>query len=442
MAITIIQQPQKISPNGNLNTWAFSSDNSNLVYCVLTMVKNQSNDIIAKKKVFPKPLGNILSIDVSPILRNLAESTLINNNEVVTVSKLPEYYLKIQEYIQDPVTGDITAGEESSGYSSYFFESEENVIDFYGYTSDKYNIQPYKGPDNTDPKAKFLTNQKPVKTITTQQKEFLKIFDLYRHGQKLKVSLYDGDNDLLLDVNIPIVWQDYTNVINLNVSPLVLFNHPLIKDTDEASITHTYKIVILDAWGYEISESRIYSMIESCQLREKNIIYKNSLGGFDSIIVNNSVETLTTTKTYINRSNTRNNMYSQDGKFFGLKDIINSNNTYSYTASSGYLDDYESNLAKELITSNKVYIGVVEFLVEISVDNKTYKVMQQHVNGFKRNRLDLQFTAPFSIQKLNAVINADDIALNNNPDTALYLALSNGDFVIDNEGNYVTLLRY
>ncbi len=438
MAITIIQEPQLISPNGNLNTWMFISDNPNLIYCVLTMTKAQSNDIIAKKKVFAKPLNNVLSVDVSNVLKNLAESVLVNNNEVITLSNLPEYYLKIEEFIIDPITGNITTGDSTTS-AKYFFESEENVIDFYGYTENKYNIQPYRGPEDTTPKAKFLTNQQSVKTITTQQMEFLKIFDLNGHGQNLKVSLYDGDNDLLLDVSIPIEREGGENVINLNVSPLTILNHPLIKDTDEASITHTYKIVIADSWNYEVSESRIYSMTESCQLRERNIIYKNAFGGFDSLIVNNATETLTTAKTYINRSNTRNNMYSQDGKFFSNKDVINSNNTYSYTASSGYLDDYESNLAKEVITSNKVYIGVEEFLVEVTVDNKSYKVMQQHLNGYKRNRLDLQYTAPFSLQKLVAVINANDIDLNNNPDSSLYLAVNTGDFVIDNWLNSVTL---
>ncbi|WP_313448241.1 hypothetical protein [Sphingobacterium sp.] len=403
------------------------------------MVKIQSNDIIAKKKVFPKPLSNVLSIDVSNVLKNLAESVLSNSNEVVTLTNLPAYNVTIQEFILEPITGDITAGDTTSEYSNYFFESEENVIDFFGYDSNKYNIQPYRGPEDTTPKAKYLTNQQQVKTITTQQKEFLKIFDLNRHGQKLKVSLYDADNDLLLDVSIPITRQASENVINLNVSPLAILNHPLIKDTDEANITHTYKVVILDYSDFEISESRIYTMQESCQLRERNIVYKNVLGGWDSIIINNSIETLTTAKTYINRPISRNNTYSQDGKFFGNKDVINTNNTYSYSASSGYLDDYESNLAKEVITSNKVYVGVEDFLVEISVDNKTYKVLQQHVNGFKRNRLDLQYTAPFSIQKLETVINANDIDLNNNPDSALYLAVNSGDFVIDNWLNSVTL---
>ncbi len=439
MAITIIKEPHTISPNGNLNTWMFSSDNPNLIYCVLTMTKAQSTDIIAKKKVFPKPLTNVLSVDVSNVLKNLAESILNNSNEVITLSNLPAYNVSIQEYTIDPATGNITAGDTINETDNYFFESEENVIDFFGYDSNKYNIQPYKGPSNTDPKAKFLTNQQQVKNITTQQKEFLKIFDLNRHGQKLKVSLYDSDNDLLLDVSIPISRQASENVINLNVSPLVILNHPLIKDNDEVNITHTYKVVVLDGSNNEVSESRIYTMQESCQLRERNIIFKNVLGGWDSIIVNNSIETLTTAKTYINRPISRNNTYSQDGKFFGNKDVISNNNTYSYTASSGYLDDYESNLAKEIITSNKVYIGVEEFLVEISVDNKTYKVLQQHVNGFKRNRLDLQYTAPFSIQKLQTVINANDIDLNNNPDSALYLAVNSGDFVIDNWLNSVTL---
>lgn len=424
MAITLIKKPHTISPNGNLNTWMFSSDNPNLIYCVLTMTKAQSTDIIAKKKVFPKPLTNVLSVDVSNVLKNLAESVLNNSNEVITLSNLPAYNVTIEEYTIDPNTGDITAGAKMNvAGDNYFFESEENGIEFMTYTSSRHNL-------NTDNKAKFLTNQQSVKTITTAQKEFLKIFDTKKVGKYVRIGFYDEFYDLVRSMEIPI--SNTGNVININLNPELLF-----AVEDDMLLVKMYKVTVLDSSKADISEPRVYNLIESCEKRERNIIFKNSIGGWDSIIVNNSIETLTTTKTYINRNT--NNTHTKDNKFYGNKDVINTNNTYSYTASSGYLDDYASNLAKEVITSNKVYIGVDDFMVEITVDNKTYKVLQQHVNGFKRNRLDLQYTAPFSIVKLQSVINAYDLEFNESPIPTNYLVVKNGDFVVDNIMSYITL---
>lgn len=429
--ITIIQQPPKISPNKNINAWVLNSNSNSFIYIIAEVTATITGTLITRKKAFPKPFSSNVVVELSSILESICESILLNSDELITKTNLPAYNIKFIEYVIDGAKGAITAsGSEVIKTNNYFFESQESIIDFASYTANKYNI------NTTDTKALFLTNQPALKNTTTLQKENLKIFDTSNIAKKIKISLYDSDNDLLKDVTIDIPVAG--NVINLNITPSIILNVEGIKDTDEAVITNIYKIVLLDATNKEVTDAVVVRMYNACSKKETNIVYKNSLGGWDSLIFNNKVETLAINKTYFNKQN-NSITYSQDGKYINNKELIKTDTTFTYTASSDLLGDYESKHIKELLTSNKVYAVVNDFYVEISVDNKSYKVLQRHVNSYKKNRLELSFTAPFSLDALEAI--ASDIILNDNPDASLYLAVNTGDFVIDNLLNSI-ILRY
>lgn len=431
MAINIIHRPHSINPNSNLNTWVVNSDNPNLIYVLVEVIEPTSNGIITIKKVYPKPLQTNIQFNLSDVLKNVCESVLIPNNELITVTKLPSYKLKITEYVVD-VNGNVIQGAVLNDSTiNYFFESQEGIIDYVGYTSNKYNIH------NGEDKAKFLTNDQTVKKITITQKEYLKIFNTNGIGKKALIQLYDTDGDFLESVTIGIPTTE-GNVINLNMTRDVLLNHPSINE-DTRTIVGQYKVTILSDTDVEVSESRLYIVYEdNCSMKETIIVYKNQLGGFDSVKFLNRVETVNVNKTYLNTSINKGITYSTDGKYLNNQDVIDTNVTTSYQAYSDFLSDYESKQIKQLLLSNKVYAVVGQFLVEITIDNKTYKVMQRHVNGGKKNRMDLNFTTPFSIDKLEEVINVNDIPLNNNPDPNYYLTV-NGDFVVDIYGRYITL---
>ncbi|KKX48344.1 hypothetical protein [Sphingobacterium sp. IITKGP-BTPF85] len=376
MALTIIQQPHNISPNSNINAWVLNSNNNNFIYVIAEITATITGTLITRKKIFPKPFSSNVVIELSSILESICESILLNSDELITKTNLPAYNITFKEYVIDSSTGVITAtGNDLIKNNNYFFESQENIIDFASYTANKYNI------NTTDTKALFLTNQPSLKNTTTLQKENLKIFDINNIAKKIKIMLYDSDNDFLKDflIDIPVAG----NVINLNITPSIVLNHPLIKNTDEALITNIYKIVLLDINNKEVTEPQIIRMLDACNKKETNIVYKNTLGGWDSLIFNSKIETIGINKTYFNKQN-NSITYSQDGKYVNNKELIKADTTYTYTASSDLLDDFESKQIKELLTSNKVYAVVNNLYVEISIDNKSYKVLQRHTNGYKK----------------------------------------------------------
>ncbi|MGJ1194571.1 hypothetical protein [Sphingobacterium siyangense] len=432
MAITIIKKPHQISPNGNLNIWMFTSDNPNLIYCVLTMYNATNNNIIAKKKVFKTPMTNYLSTSVTGVLENITESVLYDLGDLITLSNLPAYNVTIQEYTQDN-NNNVQAGDITIVAGTFFtFEGEINPLYFSTYNSDNYNI-------NSNTKAKFLTNSDSVKTITNKQKEYLKIFDVNKLARKINISLYDGDNDLIVSTSLEIVENNSKNVINIVASPAVIFALDSIKNNEDLELVEKYRIVLTDANNNEITESRVYNLVEGCEKKEKNIIYKNSIGGWDSILMYNTTETLGTAKTYLNTSISKNNEYSKDNKFFGKKELIDTNNTYTYTATTQYLTDYESVCCKELIISNKVYISIFNYFAEISIDNKTYKVLLKQNNGYKANRLELQYTASFSLLFVQSQLNANDIIFNNNPQLVNYLQVKDAEYVVTSALSNITM---
>ena len=105
MAITITNQPHNINPSGNANKWEFTTDSSQMIYCIVEVKEPITGKIIAKKKVYPKPLATTLSVDLSSVLTNVVESKLNNSNDVVTTSNLYAYELTITEYLINSSTG-------------------------------------------------------------------------------------------------------------------------------------------------------------------------------------------------------------------------------------------------------------------------------------------------------------------------------------------------
>lgn len=427
MSITINKRPHRISSSSNNNIWSVSSDIPTLVYLMVIVKEAVTGGIVAQKKVYRKPNQQSIQFDVSDILINLGESVLVNNNNFISTSTLPSYKIEIEEWFVnlDIIT---TAPKYIDNQTHYFFESSINDIDYLTYTSNLYNL-------NANDKAKFLSNGQAIKKVSTQAKEVLKIFNVDSIVARLKVSCYDGDGDFLKDVVIDL---PMASVYTLNASPSVLLNHPDIKDSEEENFIGIYKVVLINSANEEISESKIYQLYEEkCSIKQTHIVYKNSVGGWDSIKFNNRVETISITKSTMNKF-LGYNPIADDGKYFNSKQNINTTLQNTYTATSDLLDDVDSKLMKELLLSNKVYVVLGQYLIEIYVDTNKYKVLQRHTYGGKKARFEVSFSSPISIEKLDGMLEVSDIPLNNNPDASFYLSAS-GDFVIDGFLRSITL---
>ena len=387
MAITITGQPNNINPSGNTNKWEFTSDSSQLIYCIVEVKEPITAKLIAKKKVFPKPLATALSVDLSSVLTNVVEVKLNNSNDVVTTNNLYGYEMTITEYLINSSTGLITVGSNISTGTNYVFDGEMGLMDYLKYQSNKYNI------NNTLNKAVFLSNKANINYISPEQKEFLKIFDTAKIGKKVKVTKYSNNVGSDTFYEIPTAG----NVININVSPEILF-------PTGADNINRYRVVIVDNDNIEVSDFKGYIIKKDCSKNDFNLMYKNPLGAWDTFTFNNRVETLTINKTYLNKSRAQTAINSV---LFNDKELINVDTKYSYNAYSDVLSDHDASLIKELLIANKVYIEIEDYFVEIAIDVKTYKVLQQRNNGFKRSRLTIDFSVAFSIDLFKQILIAN-----------------------------------
>ena len=383
MAITITNQPHNINPSGNANKWEFTTDSSQMIYCIVEVKEPITGKIIAKKKVYPKPLATTLSVDLSSVLTNVVESKLNNSNDVVTTSNLYAYELTITEYLINSSTG-LT---NISTVSKYVFDGEMGLMDFLKYNINKYNI------NTTLNKAVFLSNKANINYVSAEQKEFLKIFDTSKIGKKVKVTKYVNNVGSDTFYDIPSVG----NVININVSPSILF--PTGADNIDR-----YRVVIVDNNNIEVSDFKGYMLRKDCNKNDFTLIYKNPISGWDTFSFNNRVETLTINKTYLNKSRAQTAVNSV---LYNDKELINVDSKYSYNAYSDVLTDHDASLIKELLIANKVYIEIEDYFVEIAIDVKTYKVLQQRNNGFKRSRLTIDFSVAFSIDLFKQILIAN-----------------------------------
>lgn len=420
--ITIIKKPFKIAPASNNNVWVFTSNVGNLQYVIVTIKDGVSNAVITKKKIYPKPNNGYLEMELNDVLKQLGESILINSSSIITGTTLPCYKIEVQEYIKNAdVIIPLVAYVPNEIY--YFFDASLNDIDFLTYTTNKYNITA-----DINEKNKFLTNTESIESITTTQKIFYKIFNVDGIVCKLKILCYDSDGDFLKDIVTPL---PTATCYSLNLSPSIVLNHPSILSDGYENIIGMYKVVIINSADEEISESRIIKLSNTtCKEKETNLIYKNSIGGFDTIRLLNPVETININKSYYNKYLGTNGTFTDDYKMLNSKQLMNLNTTYNYVASTQLLSDYNSKLLKELLISNKVFVLVDKYLVEVTIDTNKYKVLQRNTNGGKKARIEIQFTSPFSIVKLESLVTIDDIEINPNPDSSHYLTAS-GDFVID-----------
>lgn len=425
MAINILKRPHQINPSNIINDWIIQTDNNNTQFLKVEVLDNDDNLIVIKKLH-----GNTVSFDLSQIVRNLVNSVIPTSQELNIVGNLLSYKLRVTEILKDS-NNVLSNGSVAEFDGNYVFDSFMTEFEMRGYNENTYNINPHQF-------AKFLTNSKQVKEVRENDTEYLKIFNTHGIAHSVKIQFYDGDNDIVQTViqplNVPVSTggETPTKVLTLNVSPSVIWS---LANEDTKELSNQYRVTIVDAGGNERTEPRIYRMDEdnrNCHLQVTRVMYKNSVGGYDSVKFYNRIETVNIDRQHINRSFI--NGYS-NGVYRGSKEVLNVAQTSTYIATSGLLDDYDGKLLKEILTTNKAYVLIDGIPVEILIDNRNYKVLQRHVNSGKMNRLELQFTAPFSLEELHD--DSGNIPYNNNSDPT-YLG-ANDQFVVDSFTRYVTV---
>ncbi len=135
----------------------------------------------------------------------------------------------------------------------------------------------------------------------------------------------------------------------------------------------------------------------ACHLEPINLIWENSLGGFDSYQFVNVQET-----NNITRNTIKKNIFRIDNGYYtdrsgevlnSSEEIINVTQQGSYTANSGFISDSESYWFNSLFTSTQVFVELSdESLVPVIVTNSSYQIQKQKYNKTSFNSIQVTYT--------------------------------------------------
>lgn len=377
MAITILTNPQQITPSDNPVTWSFSSNQTNQpnFYFLVEVYLNTgglSFDLLERHKVYPE-VSTSGKIDISSITQRYCDITKANIIGVETINNNNRFRLEIKEYYG------ATPVEQSSVTTSSVrcFKAKLNRRGFLNF--DYLDYQMRAGVND----SKFLT--------------------LYPRSESIKIR----DNEKLImhaltDVNADranFVYYNYSgNAYNaylvgfidgvINAFDFGLSNLKALNPTADYSILSYYEINFSSVNGNSTENLRV-EVDQSCKYSTgQRLHFLNSLGGIDSFSFN-----------LLGRQNTDVNSFGYERNFGGFDDSGN----FSYSLEQGTAIDYlkeftntltltsdwinqsvQNWLSSELYNSPAVWLEVDGILERVKVTNSAY------VKGIEENDNMLQ----------------------------------------------------
>lgn len=388
--ITIVKSPAQYSPAGNPIIFQVTSNDINILYFNVQLINVPSGDTISNLKYYVRPdFTNGVSFNLSDILSNLVE-TKINSSSQVLAAPIPQatvsYRLVITERINQ--NGTVVNGATYSNTNDKFtvWNGEFSRLLMSAYVQDKWVA-------NSTTPAKFLSLKEQISKQSGTSTEQLYFINRDNLAKQCRIRTYDvsGNQNHLYVASIP-----SGDMVRFNVAPKVIYN---LYNTDFSTVGH-YRVDLLDANSNVVSEEKVYKYVGyKCTLQPVNILFTNSLGGLESFTFFNPIQTTSVSKTMLKQNvlQMNNGIYSdnKDGVLNQSDRIINVNSTSTFKVFSDVLTDHETIMLMELIISKNVYVELSDnkTLVPITITNNNYQVLLRKTNGFKLNRLELNYTA-------------------------------------------------
>jgi hypothetical protein len=402
--ISIVSQPQKFSPT-NIANFNISSNRANLSYFDVKVL-NIDNSVIARQKYYPLPnYTSGATIDLSSVLGASVDYQLLNNSNIIdaTPNMLLTYKLNITE---NYLTGNtIVSGSTLTTGAFNVWNGElkrTDVADF--------NYQEYAISSAATIPLQFLTDKPLVNNIYQDSTEYLYFLndgltanvklDFYAPGNKLiKTMLVTGITSTMSAARLNI---SPTNLsIGIGVLPMNEFKVQFTAQfgTSVSILDASYFNVTLvgAASGRILSETRTYIIKSTAKCKQTlQLIFSNSLGGYDSLMCSNPQESISTERTTINKYPYQLNASGaytdlNNGIYNETTSIINSTSTSTYTCITDVLSDASAKWLRSIITAEKVYLRLSNGrLYPVSIANSSYSVQLKKYST-NNNRLTIQF---------------------------------------------------
>jgi len=402
--ITVISSPQKFSPT-NIATFNISSNSSGLTYFDVKVL-NIDNSVIARQKYYPLPnYTSGATIDLSSVLGASVDSQLLNNSNIVDLpsNMLLSYRLNI---VENYLTGNtIVSGSTLTTGAFNVWNGElkrTDVADF--------NYQNYAISSSTTIPLKFLTDKPLVNNIYQDSTEYLYFLNDGLNA-KVKIDFYTSGNKFLQTQYVTGITSSMS-AVRLNISPANLslnlglllgnefksqFTAQFGSSVDILSTSYFNVTLVGAASGRILSETRTYIIKSTAKCKQTlQLIFSNSLGGYDSLMCSNPQESITVERSTITKYPYQLNASGaytdlNNGIYNETTSIINSTNSSTITCVTDVLSDSSAKWLRSVITAKKVYLRLANGrLYPVSIANSSYSVQLKKYST-NNNRLTIQF---------------------------------------------------
>jgi len=368
MAITVISTPDTMSISYRPMVYKWSSNVSDLQYCIVEVVDNDTGLRVSAKSV-QLDLGSSVNftVNISDIIQDNIKFTPFTLGAAGAISAnkdsgvFEQIGLKVYEVTKNPSTGLIvTSYDPDDNNNSSFTKfiggagSQSSLVNGYNWTESHFNYNSFNITDFklTGTTKKFLSKSPLIKDIELGVNEFIGV--LYHEGIasknfKLKILTYNSSDSLLN--------TDFIDITSWNSSyPYIPFNtfFTLTVGTQNlinlgVSLTNVsyYTIQVINDDG-DKSELRRFNIAHVCS-GDVRVHWANNYGKQDSYTFKgNKIETLNhKAKTYLKAIG---NTYSSEKRGSTVMQNI-SNTSFEIFTDSISNNEYEF-LANMLINKN------------------------------------------------------------------------------------------
>jgi hypothetical protein len=400
--ITIVQSPLKYTPAGNPIILQIESSLSNILYFKIQVSESESDSLIASGNVYTTPdYVNGSYVNLSKILSNAVKWEINNSINIPSFAiekAIIKYKVTLTEWgLVSGILQEIGDPFEVPG-DHFTWEAEFDRISFHNYNISTYLVS------NGLP-ANFLTQKPNYSVVNDYSSEQLYFLHESQSDLRLIVKTFNSANTLIDTYSHSITGLGDSSLIRLQVSPKALSDSMLVNFADVSY----YTIYLENATSIRKSEIRYYNYKSlACNVEPVNILWVNSLGGIDSYQFQNVQETIN-----ISRNTYKKNLFKLDNGFYSdrtaevlnpSEEIINVNQTGTYTATSAIISDSESIWLSGLFTSKQVYVELADYsLVPVIVTNPNYQIQRQKYNRGSFNTVQVTYTLNGDVIPMDAI---------------------------------------
>lgn len=384
MAVTANLYPQLFHPL-NAAVYKVTSSYPDAMAFRVRVVDDTTSEIISTQFYATLPMSpQSTTFDLAPMLSSVVDYEINTSPGLITelTKPLRRYHLIITEYYL--TLAGRTEGATITTDDRFCFNAMLSRVDFAAYAYESYLIRSgFTG-------GRFLTNMPAISSVYLKSDNRLQFIST--SAGSIRIRFYNRPGVLLTDHLEP-YGDAPVYVLNLNVLDMQAVIPGMTLDFDY------FTVQALNEGGFEISELRTFELKDYKCTAMVELVFGNNLGGFDSLMFTNPIQTIGTTKRKIDMSawqlDQDGNYYDNaNGVFNPITKVIGSKVNNSFSVVTEPLSQDMARFATGLIESENVFVKLSDGnLMPIEIDDSDYTPFNRNY-GTKENRLTIRFKIP------------------------------------------------